>query len=84
MTRDPSKDDKKCGEANRIFDFEGKNAQKTDCLNECEKDKNCVAMSGQWVSPEEWIMGNTNQWCIGCKVPLTTSHNWAEAFKKDK
>ena len=76
MTRDPSKDDKKCGgpgSADRIFHFEKSNAQKTNCLNKCEEDQNCVAMSGVW-----------GEWCIGCKVQLASGHSNAEAFKKDK
>lgn len=75
MDRDPKNDNKKCGgpgSPNRTFKLNGKNAQKKKCLEKCLKDKNCVAMSGEW-----------NKWCIGCKKGLNVPHRGAIAYEKD-
>ena len=74
FVRDPQNDNKKCsipGSANRLFKLSGSDATETNCQYECEKIQSCVAFSGIWRS-----------WCIGCKIPLSTYHNGATAFKK--
>ena len=76
IIRDSQNDNKKCGEANsshRLFRLNEKYANKKNCEAKCANNEDCVAFSGIW-----------NEWCIGCDVKLTTKHQGAIAFKKNK
>jgi hypothetical protein len=73
---DPASNGKKCGDpgnANRLFDLRGGEATESACKEDCDGNTDCVAMSGMF-----------SQWCIGCSVPLTTSHAGAMGFVKQQ
>ena len=74
MIHDLPNNGKKCGgtESNdRTSDLRNAEAQENECKDNCAKDPDCVAMSGIW-----------GEWCIGCKVALSSLHPGAKAFKK--
>ena len=83
MTRDPQTDGQKCETfqpntkiPNRTFKLKGSNVKESTCQKKCAEDNDCVAMSGKW--------SGGHIWCIGCKVPLNSSHKGAKAYRKTK
>ena len=66
MSRDFSKDGKKCGHegnTDRVFVVRGQDATIEQCERHCLDDSNCVAYSA--------VFGI---WCIGCDRPLDINH----------
>ena len=78
MVRDTGRDNKICGQSDRVFSWSSsynQMATEETCKTKCLEDDNCVAIS---VTSNSLVKS-----CVGCKVAVTANSNKnMKVFKK--